>query len=386
MKQFRMKGKAITGVMRYREFFSPEELLEQYELAAGFLYQHFRFLSDAMMYHAEMFYQAAFHWNDEIMPSSPEEYCGVLYCIRHGMSYGRRDYLDSCLQLPDRKYSRYVLWDVANGTDLSKDEKIRLFCMLEAGYAMAGKTPKDCPITPQQAKDAYLHQVKRHIDDQKEWLEFSEEGDIELNARIDPYRILLCQDSGILTEGKKIVCRRIIARPSSQGSTDNPVKLLICLSQDDPNPQEIEFMPGDYRYANFVGSRPVFFHPTFVDTPVCKGERLGEYLYFKEKGKYGQSKKFILKNSDLKIIGIAPQHTDFGWIILSNRGVNYTGYTHCSTDGNRLPNEHIVQVEFRGAECLLLDDNGIVHSNEHGVSSQRVTSLEHYKRQEGNEL
>ena len=55
MRQFKMKGMAITGYTRFREFFAPGELLRQRELAAGFLYQEFRRLTDISMYHAEMF-------------------------------------------------------------------------------------------------------------------------------------------------------------------------------------------------------------------------------------------------------------------------------------------------------------------------------------------
>ena len=60
MRQFKMKGMAITGYTRFREFFAPGELLRQRELAAGFLYQEFRRLTDISMYHPEMFYLAAF--------------------------------------------------------------------------------------------------------------------------------------------------------------------------------------------------------------------------------------------------------------------------------------------------------------------------------------
>lgn len=380
MKQFTMQGKAITGFMRFREFFSPGDLLRQRELAAGFLYQHFRFLSDVMLYHTEMFYQTVFLWTDEMRMGSPEDYCRAYWAEIEIPGFRKKDWVYERLQQPKRVCSRSVLWQTAQGTDLPEADRSRLFCLLEAGYALAGKTPEDCPITPEQAKDAYLRHVRPRNVPGGQWLDFPESGDIYLNAREEPYRILLCRDPGILTQGHTITCRKLIAMPHVQGSVSIPVRLSVCLSPEDPKPREIRFYPGDYRYGNFVGNRPVFFHPVSVETPVCKMERRGAKLRFRDK--YGKYQKFDCPSGDQEIIAFAPEQADSGWILLlRNLSVEDTFYTHRMTDGYRMPKEHIVQAAFRGTECLLLDDKGFVHSNQYGTSSEKVTSLEEFQRQ-----
>lgn len=381
MKQFSMQGKAITGLMRFREFFSPEDLLRQRELAAGFLYQHYRFLSDTMLYHTEMFYQTVFLWTDEMRMGSPEDYCHAYWAEMEIAGFKKKNWVYERLQQPPRICSRSVLWQVAQATDFPEDDKSRLFCLLEAGYALAGKTPEDVPITPEQAKDAYLRHAQPRNVTCGEWLDFPEAGDISLNAREEPYRILLCQDSGMLTEGQTITCRKLIAKPHVQGSVTIPVRLSVYRSPEDPKPQEVWFYPGDYRYGNFVGNRPVFFHPISAETPVCKMERRGAKLHFKDK--YGKYREFDCPSGDKEIVSFAPEQADSGWILLlRNLSVDDTFYTHRLTDGYRMPKEHIVQVDFRGTECLLLDDNGFVHSNQYGVSREKVTSLENFRHQE----
>lgn len=377
MKQFTMQGKAITGFMRFREYFSPEELLRQRELAAGFLYQHYRFLSDTMLYHTEMFYQTVFLWTDEMRMESPEEYRGAYWAEAEILGGDREEWLDERLRQPQRVYSRSVLWQVAQGTGLPEDDKSRLFCLLEAGYALAGKTPADCPITSEQAESAYLRSVRPQNAAGTDFLAFSETGDIFLNAREEPYRILLCQDPGILTEGRTITCRKLIARPHVQGSSAVSVCLSIYHSPEDPKPQKVEFYPGDYRYGNFVGNRPVFFHPVSVETPACKMERRGAKLRFQDE--YGKRREYDCPSGELEIVGFAPEQVDSGWILLlRNLSIDDTFYTHRTTDGYRIPKKNIVQVEFRGTECLLLDGNGWVHSNQQKRSEEKVISLEDF--------
>ncbi len=125
----------------------------------------------------------------------------------------------------------------------------------------------------------------------------------------------------------------------------------------------------------------MFFHPVSIKTPECKVERRGDKLYCWNNS--GTLEEYDCPSGNQEIIGFAPEQADFGWILLlRDLSVDDTFYTHRTTDGQRMPKKNIVQVEFRKTECLLLDANGFIHSNQHEDSVEKVTSLDNFRHQE----
>lgn len=379
MKQFMLQGKAITGPTRYRECFCPRDLLRHRELAAGFFQQHYRFLSYASLYHAEMFYFATFYPEKEFHFSVPQEYCCDDWALCSLPGYRQRAELREHFSDPARKQSLKELWNLSCAVELPEQEQQRLFCLLAAGYGLANQTLRDCPLTPEDAKYAYLRQTKDDTVTEDGWLILERSGNIVLPAQEKPYRILMGQGAEKRLEaGAVITPRKLLAAPHPQGSRHVPVTLRLYTSPSDPNPRELQIHPGDYRYVNFVEEIPVWFHPVSVQTPGCKMERLGGTLYVSDR--YGASQQFDC--SELEIVGFAPEWEDMGWVLLSELGTDYSAYSHRLTYGALLPDEDepIVQAEFRQAECLLLDQHGYVHSNLYPVSKTRVPALHTFRR------
>ena len=160
MRQFKMRGQVITGPVRYRENFCPEQLLRQKEIAAGFFYQHFRHLSDICMYHAEMFYLAALMEKREADIfdfSSFQGYypVGVITTYLDKNASLRRSLLRQHFREEKQRTLLCGLWQISSASaDLSPADRNRLFCLLAAGYSLAGKTLQECPISPEAAESA----------------------------------------------------------------------------------------------------------------------------------------------------------------------------------------------------------------------------------------
>lgn len=375
MKQFMMGGRAVTGPMRYRDCFRPQDLLGSRELAAGFFQQQCRFLSPVAMYHTEMFYFAAFYPEKAYGYASPMEYAGDDWALCSLPEYRQRARLREHFSSPVQRQRLEDLWTLSRASGLPEADWQRLFCLLAAGYGLAGKDLKACPLTPEEAKRAYLRQDAPTAAGEG-WLVLDGGGDIVLPARQQPYRILMNQGAAQLLEaGAVITPRRILAAPHRQGSRNVPVTLLLYDGPQDAAPREARIAPGDYRYLNFVGGVPVWLHPVAAQTPACRMERTGGCLVVS-----GRDGARAFDCSGLKIIGFAPEYEDEGWILLSEYGLDCAAYSHRLTYGASLPEEPIVQVEFRQAECLLLDQRGYVHSNFYPVSKHRVAALEAFRR------
>lgn len=377
MKQFMMQGMAITGPMRYRECFCPKDLLRFRELAAGFFFMHYRMLSCSSNYHADMFYRAVFTDDTTNLILSPSDYCDNERVLIGINTFAKKAYLTEYFSDPGRQKSLKEFWFLSLASGLPEQDQRRLFCLLAAGYALAGKTLHDCPLTPEQARYAYLRQVKDDMVADDGWLALPKSGSIYLHAQVNPYKILIRKGAAALLEkGAEITPRKLIAAPHRQGITNIPVTLHIY---DDPNAasyRELRINYGEYIYVNFVEDIPVWFHPVSAQTSRCRISR--------SKGRLTVSgpavKAMSFDCSGLDIIGFAPEEEAFGWILLSELGTDYSSYSHRLTFGAVLPDEKypIVQVEFRKAECLLLDKHGYVHSNLNPVSKMRVTSLGEY--------
>lgn len=378
MRQFMMKGNAITGAKRFQASFSPQQLLRQRELAAGFLYQHFRHLDAVSRYHAELFYLAAFmeREDEDLIAFYTYHGYGQVGVVTIELDWIGREQLAHALQSQKQKTLLKGLWALSRETEkLSEGEQNTLFCLLAAGYSLAEKTLEDCPLTAQEAEAAFLKQLR--TEDEGAWLAFSDSGEIRLEAREMPYRILLRQGGRErLPAGMRIVPRKIVALPHAQNSSGVSVTLHLFADAADAAPRVLTIRVGDYCYANFVENMPVWFHPAVQETESCRMERCNLKLRFTDK-QTGQHKKFENPNQ-VEIIGFALEQDAPGWILLHGGGLDDSYYSRKWSDP--VHKTDIVQVEFRGQECLLLDSRGTVYSNSGEKYESSLISLEGFRR------
>lgn len=380
MRQFKMKGMAITGPMRFREYFSPVELLWQKEIAAGFFYQHFRHLTDVCMYHAEMFYLASFMEKEEedtIAFSTFQGYypVGVVTAYLDKNIYLRKNLLRQHFQ--DAKQQKLLkdMWGLSRSAEsLSPGEQNRLFCLLTAGYALAGKTLDQCPITAEDAQKAFLRRIDAEPEDA--WLTFSDSGEIRLEAREKPYRILMKLGARErLHAGACITQRKFVALPHAQSSSGVPVTLHLCTDADDPEPRVLTIDVGDYCYSNFVDTVPVWFHPAVRESATCRVERKGRKIIYTNKT---TGQRELLESPNVEPVGFAVEQNAAGWLLMYGGNLGIFGYSR--KDNDPLHKEDIVQVEFRGDECLLLDRYGTVYTNFGGKYQDQLVSLDEFRR------
>lgn len=378
MQQFKMRGQAITGPVRYRENFCPEQLLRQKEIAAGFFYQHFRNLSDVCMYHTEMFYLTALMEKREagiIAFSSFQSYypVGVFTAYLDNNASLRKSLLRQHFQEQKQRTLLCDLWQISRGTvSLSEEDQNRLFCLLAAGYSLAGKTLQACPITPAAAENAFLNRTD--VKPAESWLVIPESGDIPLEARKEPYRILMTAGARErLLAGMCITQRKFVALPHIQHSSGIPVTLWLYTHEKDPNPRKLTVAVGDYCYANFVGNVPVWFHPAVEETGTCRIERKKHRITYTNK-LTGQRE--VLESSAVEPVGFAAEQNNAGWLLMYGGKLSdarYSGKNHYS-----LHKEGIVQVEFQGDKCLLLDTYGTVYTNYGGRYPNQLLSLDEF--------
>ena len=271
MQQFKMRGQAITGPVRYRKYFCPEQLLRQKEIAAGFLYQHFRHLTDVCMYHAEMFYLAALmeHREADIIAfSSYRDYypVGMFTLYLDTNASLRKNLLRQHFQEEKQVSLLQDLWKISRGAaSLSEADRNRLFCLLTAGYSLAGKTLQECPLTPAAAENAFLNRVD--VKSAENWLVIPESGDIRLEARKEPYRILMTAGARErLLAGLCITQRKFVALPHAQSSSGVPVTLHLFRDVKDKHPQVVTVE------CLYVGREAMHFYclsPRLSAQPYC---------------------------------------------------------------------------------------------------------------------
>lgn len=373
MRRLMMRGMAITGVRRFQEYFCPRDLLRQREVAAGFLYLHFRNLSAVDLYHAEVFYDNVFTPPEVSFPLMiPQEYTQVM-AARSELERHEKPILNRYFLEPETMDRMQACWKLAQAAGLDDVETGKLYCLLMAGYSLAEKTLPECPITPEEARLAY--QRRESAEEESRWLRVSATGTVALEARQAPYRILMGQDAeSRLEKGAEITPRKILALPHAQGNHAVPVTLELYASAEDPQPRTVQVYAGDYRYMNFVEDIPVLLHPVVQETPACRVERRDRDFYYEHKGNPGKSR--VYRNVELEIIGFAAEENAAGYLLLTDKGLDT--YAYSAEEMVSLPEHNVVQAAFRGTECLLLDKNGRVFSSyaDGYLPQVRVTALE----------
>lgn len=408
MKTFRMGGVLITTPRRFAEHFSPGDFLRNREMAAGFARLQLEGLTPWHNYHGEILYEAVFRWDPD--PNEPRKTAMLdgdtqdllfmsafreqvvrkkistgkvaLLSEKHWITgpgsyvqldpilrnvekggenykiYGGRiwrgsevDNLKACMagKCPDTLAD---VWDIAQKTQLPEEDRKKLFVILSAGYFLADKTVKACPITPEDAQAAYLRKPLQQVNAPVK----TADGFV-FPARDEPYMLLgdpPLSTSGILT----ITLRKLTAAPSAQGSRQKPALLLF-------GGQRVEILPGDYRYASFVDGQMVRIFDTVKENGPVRMERKGNVITLTENG-------ILLKTvdcSDRSIVDFASD-TDGNYMLLEPDRLDLSQYSTAN-----LPTQRIVEIRIEGNKVMQLTNTGRILCNGYLQKGKYPTTL-----------
>lgn len=381
---FRMGGGEITTPWQFCEHFSPADLLRHREMAAGFARRQLSSLSPWHNYHGELLFKAVFCWEDLYergIPDSGEHweerrYSSDFYekTLRKDLDTGE-EIVISCrslvtgpefyLNVPgvwrnvnslwlsrESAALRGILmeacpetlrqlWDLSAETGLPQTEQKKLFLILSAGYFLAGKTRADCPISPGEARAAWLRETVKTAQGPVET------GNTLVFAASDtPYEIPrspLQTTSSIHT----IALKKLAAVPSSQGATQKPALLRL-------GTEEIKLMPGEYRYASFINGQMVRIFPVKKENGALSMERRGNSILMSRDGQ-------LLKSIDCTgrdIVDFAGD-TEGNYILLEENRVDYSHFP----GANLLPTANIIEVNIREDDVYQLGHRGRVTKN-----------------------
>lgn len=400
MRVFKMNGMQISSPKRFLTYFSPEDLLREKELAAGFVCHHLRTLSQWNIYHCEMLFMAIFRWSGCFRKPYVKYIKRSLYdragchdrpCGRKPLSqpfrtppfFGPEDYCKALGPNRNLPYGSSLMeemeedgetlallreiWALSKETGLDTEKQARLFCILSAAYLLAGKTPAECPISAPRAEAAFLGETIQ--EKESGWYAFGPGGEDALPAREEAYRILL-QRGLPLESGKTLRLKKLTAAAHSQGGTYLPVKLALYDGENDTAPREISFLPGDYRYLILAGDTPVDILETRAENGPFRMEREGNRLLLFKNGQQTDT----IDCTGREIVSFAPD-LHGGYILVEPGWVDYTKYTYQQIF---LPTQNILQAELRGGRYLLLKEDGTVATNIGGGYSG-ITSLHDIK-------
>lgn len=341
MRELIMNGAQISNELQFRAQFSPVDLLWQRELAAGFAVQMLAPLSLKESYHSYQLYRAVFQMQPEEELSLRDYGASACPGLING---GDWDLLEE-------------LWALLDMGETAAGEEVKLFWILAAGYLLSGKTLKELPLVREEIEAAYHRKARAKVE--PDWPDLPEKGEIPLPAREKSYILRLDPKKGAerLTRGAKILPRRLSPAPSQSGISDARVHLEIW--EGDEFAEKLTLSPGEYRYCNFAGDVPVFFHPIRVKCGDCVLVRQENKLILERNGKQEES----IDCAGQELISIAPE-AGGGWVLLKQEGLNLGHYS------GRIMNQklflrvgNVVEAAvFEDGTLLLLDDQGVVHS------------------------
>jgi len=280
MQQLVMNKKIIRGVIDFKENFSAKDVLFNRNIAAGFFVNKFYYISPSTRYHAEMFLQLQF-FTPPILAffSKPSDYLIEANFARLDLSDEKKKQLQKLLEEEKLLELAEKTWEIAQGTSFEDNiDKIKLFCMLTAAYALARRSPTEegFKITPEQAERAYLGELETDVNLTLKDIKFSATDTvISLPVRAEPYEIHLQRSEAVsrLENGSRITHKKLIAAPHLQGR--NHLKLTLHIyNGSDYTAMELNI--GEYIFLNAVDSCPVLVHPI----PACG--QTGDILCYAE--------------------------------------------------------------------------------------------------------
>lgn len=378
MKVFRMNGFPITRASDYMKHFSPADFVRNRELAAGFVCQQMWQLKGPWNYYCcKVMEQVTFNWQNvgkEELTSAEGFFslCGALQMRLTSEYY-------AALQEGKTPANRKLLerlWTLSRETALPDSDAKRLFCLLGAGYLLAGETLDEMPLYASQARAAFQRISESEEKKSDEWVAFPESGEIRLKARLQPYRILMSPGAARtkLAAGGRIHVCRLLALPHEQGNRSLPVTLALYRNFQDSHPTKVEIMPGDFRYISCVNRIPYHIHPNTVQCGDSVMTRTAGELTLTS----GGTSRLISTNA-ADVISFSPESNGEGYILITRGGADFSHYSLREVFSSfTLIREDIVEVRIRPDICLILRADGCVFSNISRGKSVRegVLSLE----------
>lgn len=358
---FRMNGVPIRSASGFFEHFSPEDFLRSRELAAGFACQQlWQMFSPRTFYCCKLLSQTVFNWENlrRILPGTPDTFFSkTAACLWMRNS---RDENRMKAYTPDKRCSDLLtgLWEIAKEAGLSEEATAQLFLLLGAGYLLADKTLSECPLEPRRARAAFLREAAPE-QSREEWIRIPSKGDICLPARPEPYRLMLRQKlaAELLSGGRPICPRRLIAQPHWQGSTSLNVVLEVYRDGEALEPERVKIQPGDYRYLNCIENVPFLLHPVCVRSGKTVLRRDGHTLCFRR----GET-EYRLAEKRQNIVCLAPEDRAPGYVLVTSTDVDYSRYS-LRDQFSPFVCAGIVEAVIRDGICYTLSRDGDVIAN-----------------------
>lgn len=380
MKTFLMRGEQIMHAAAFRTFFSPADFVRQAPLAAGFAYQQLRFFGGGInRYACELLRCTALcpETVEKALPRSPEDFFKV-EPVREAMKqygFNRGDAgIDKCLNAMDLTlFSKAVddpkvrklleeVWALSIETEQDPQMQRRLFCLLGAGYLLAGTTPSERPVSPQALRCA-LRGEAAAPEKREDWENRPQSGTIPLRCRPEPYRLLLCR-GGLPSWETPLSLRKLTA---VRGADGDCVTLLLYRTEDDRVPTKVTVEPGDYRFISFLGDCPVTVLPIAVQNGDCRAERQGSRILIR----CGEERftRSLPPNEELISFAVERNVDErFGVLYLWSSTYNvstadYQEYSDFNMHRSRLyPNEPVIELAMEGEALCMLTQSGRVFS------------------------
>lgn len=403
-RQLRMGGREILTPGDFCRSFSPTDLLRNREMAAGFARRKLSSLSPWHNYHGEMLFQAVFCWGDlydrgiKDAGEGWEDHCYAsnFYekSLRKDLKTGALETLEAHSLVTGPEFYRTVpgvwsnvkagwlssessalkkvmaeacpgtletLWTLAQNTDLPERDREKLFVILAAGYFLGGKSPEEYPITPAEARRAYLREAV-----QEAHLPVEREDSLIFAASDIPYALPLT-DLTTTSSIHTITLKKLVAVPSAQGATQKPVLLRL-------GEETLEIMPGDYRYASFLRGKLIRVFPVAKEIGDLRMERRGNVILLTRNG------------VTLNTIDCAGREIlDFGadkwgnYILLEPGNPDYSHFPGATG----LPTANIVEVDIREDGVYLLNSRGRVTKNGQPIPTSYPITLENARTEGG---
>ncbi len=356
MQQLIMNNKIIRGVIDFTEDFSAKDVLYNREIAAGFFLNKMRNISVITRYHTEIFFQLAFKTPDELfLFKKPSDYLTKARFANRTFCPKEEEQLKKLIEEEKLEELAEKTWTIAQDTNLKDNtDKIKLFCILTAAYALAHHSPDEVgfDISPEQAERGYLGEPEPDKNGANE-LEFTS-GNFVISrpVREQPYDIYLKRREAekLLYSGEKITHIKLIADEHVDGRSNINLTLNIY-GEDSDEPIQTEILArGEYRFINIVGEYPVLVH----GVPKC-----------------GQTDN---------VLCYAEQYSGSYLTVELNGNCGKINHSHYSNRSEGLGGCGAVEIAFNNGHYIYLADDGIIH--EKGKipdATKRYASIDDYK-------
>ncbi len=318
MKPFRMNGKPINTTRDFAEHFSPYDLLLYKTEAAVFILNRFRYFTPATRFFADMFFKIVCT-PSKAADASPESF-SELRCMKYQLDVYGKDAVREYFSSQDFLSDAAMIFTCTENAPLEDEEKKAAFCLLTAGYRLAGRHPYDEGFVPDSAKIA---DAVRGIRSEKApaVLEMTDGFNISVAPSAVPLEIHLDSKRAGILLNEDSSCR-IVTKQLTLTPSPDPEAFTILRIFPDPysSYNEIPLTANDSFFVNFVKDIPVCVHPVYSPCSTGSVLRKGSTVTFTEGA-------LVTSKSIPDIITALAEPEGTGFMLLRGSGLDSTYYS-----------------------------------------------------------